>query len=202
VEAIVFRSRDIGRLAVAEAPRWLTFGRPSVYLDSTIPSYLGSTLSRDALVARCQRITRIWWKRYRRDYEVLVSTRVMAEVTAGAPDLAKERLALVRTMRSLDCEAHHLELARSLLRPGVLPLKARADAEHIAIAACNSVRFLLTWNCQHLANPMIARKIAQICEAHALECPMICTPETLMRISLNERSDHQSNSRAASSADD
>ena len=43
---------------------------------------------------------------------------------------------------------------------------SRADAEHIAFAATNSVRFLLTWNYKHLANRTILRRVAQRCESH------------------------------------
>ena len=202
MEAIVFRSFDIGWLGVAEAPRWLTFGRPGVYLDSTIPSYACSARSRDALIARRQRITRIWWDRYRRDYELLISDRVTEEVSIGAPVFARQRLSLIRSIRSLACEPHHFALVELLLRPGILPMKAKADAQHIATAAYNSVRILLTWNCKHLANPIIARKVAQTCEAHGLECPLICTPETLMRIYSHERSNHPSDSRDPSSVFD
>jgi hypothetical protein len=54
------------------------------------------------------------------------------------------------------------------------------DAEHIAIAATNSVDLLLTWNCKHLANPIIHREVVRACEAKDFRCPQICTPEKLM----------------------
>jgi hypothetical protein len=79
-------------------------------------------------------------------------------------------------------------LLASLVEDGLLPEKARADAEHIAFAATNSVRFLLTWNCKHLANRTILRRVAQRCEWHGFRCPEICTPEAMVRAYANERS--------------
>jgi predicted nucleic acid-binding protein len=182
MEAIVFRSQDTTWLRVAEEPAWYGLDRPTVFLDTTIPSYVVGGASRDSLVARRQRITRIWWERYRRQFELVVSNRVVWEMRRGAPAKSEERLRLTESIRSVVCEAHHEAFARELMRPGALPLKAEEDAMHIAVAAFNSVRFLLTWNCKHLANPTIARKVAQTCAAHDLVCPRICTPETLMRI--------------------
>ena len=41
-------------------------------------------------------------------------------------------------------------------------------------------RYLLTWNCKHLANAQIARRIALVCEKPGHRMPIICTPEGLM----------------------
>jgi predicted nucleic acid-binding protein len=182
MEAIVFRSQDTTWLGVAEEPAWYGLERPTVFLDTTILSYVVGGASRDPLVARHQRITRIWWKRYRHRFELVLSDRVVQEMRRGSPAKSKERLQLTESIRSVVCEAHHEAFAHELLRPGALPLKAELDALHIAVAAFNSVQFLLTWNCRHLANPTIAGKVAQTCATHDLACPRVCTPETLMRV--------------------
>ena len=182
MEAIVFRSQqDSSWLRIAEQPGWYGLERPTVFLDTTIPSYVVGSASRNSLVARHQRITRVWWDRYRRHYDLVISDRVIQEMRRGAPSKVAERVRLMESIRSVVCETRHEAFALELLRPGVLPLKAEQDAMHIAVAAFNSVRILLTWNCKHLANPTIARKVAQTCAAHDLICPRICTPETLMR---------------------
>lgn len=51
---------------------------------------------------------------------------------------------------------------------GRLPGRAHSDAAHVAIAATNSLAVLLTWNCKHLANPSIHRKIVRACEVEGL----------------------------------
>ena len=71
-------------------------------------------------------------------------------------------------------------LAQAILASGVLPLSAGRDAVHVAVAALHRVDYLLTWNCKHLANAQIMRKIESVCQAHGHPMPIICTPEELM----------------------
>ena len=40
--------------------------------------------------------------------------------------------------------------------------------------------FLLTWNCRHLANGVLADKIESVCEEAGFTAPRILTPELLM----------------------
>ena len=57
--------------------------------------------------------------------------------------------------------------------------RAATDAVHIAIAAVHRMDFLITWNCVHIANAIIARGVASVCRRHGFECPVICTLEEL-----------------------
>jgi hypothetical protein len=70
-------------------------------------------------------------------------------------------------------------LASGILASGILPRKAATDAAHIAIAAVHGMDFLLTWNCVHIANAVIAKAVANTCRRRGFECPVICTPEEL-----------------------
>jgi hypothetical protein len=54
-------------------------------------------------------------------------------------------------------------LAALLLARHALPAKARVDALHVAIAATNDIRYLLTWNCRHIANATLREKITATC---------------------------------------
>ena len=63
---------------------------------------------------------------------------------------------------------------------GVIPSHAVPDAAHIAVTAIHGIDYLLTWNCKHLANAQISRRIAMVCENLELKMPIICTPEELM----------------------
>jgi hypothetical protein len=38
----------------------------------------------------------------------------------------------------------------------------------------------MTWNCRHIANPVIQEKIAAYLEQQGLFLPIICTPEELL----------------------
>ena len=61
-----------------------------------------------------------------------------------------------------------------------LPIKAELDALHIALATVHGMDYLLTWNCKHIANAAMHRKIAAVCRREGFEPPVICTPEELM----------------------
>jgi hypothetical protein len=71
------------------------------------------------------------------------------------------------------------ELGQFLIIRGALPMKARVDALHIAIAATNAIRYLATWNCRHLANAALRTKIQSACMERGFEAPVICTPMEL-----------------------
>jgi hypothetical protein len=43
-----------------------------------------------------------------------------------------------------------------------LPEKANEDSLHIAIATIYGLDYLLTWNCKHIANAEIQKRIAKI----------------------------------------
>lgn len=71
-------------------------------------------------------------------------------------------------------------LAETFLRKRIIPAKAAEDGLHIAIAIIHSVDYLLTWNCKHIANPEIQRKIMDYLSNQGRFLPFICTPEELL----------------------
>jgi hypothetical protein len=86
---------------------------------------------------------------------------------------------VIRDLPVLDITPEVGLLASGILASGILPRKAATDAAHIAIAAVHGMDFLLTWNCVHIANAVIAKAVASTCRQHGFECPVICTPEEL-----------------------
>ena len=71
-------------------------------------------------------------------------------------------------------------LTQAIMAVGILPPHAFPDAAHVAVSAVHSIDYLLTWNCKHLANAQIARRIAVVCKKLGHKMPIICTPEELM----------------------
>jgi len=63
---------------------------------------------------------------------------------------------------------------------GLIPTRAASDAIHIGYAAAHEMDFLLTWNCRHILNKMIERRLAAVCTAMGLSLPVLCTPSELM----------------------
>jgi len=73
-----------------------------------------------------------------------------------------------------------IELGRALIADGMLPPKAGIDALHVAVASVHEMDVLLTWNCRHLANAELLRKLARYLGGKDYEIPVITTPEELM----------------------
>jgi hypothetical protein len=156
--------------------------KPTVYLETTIIGYLAMRLSRDLLVAANQQLTRDWWDNHRHKYESVISRFVIDECAKGDPTAAQERQTYINELQLINLPADVKPLADALLSRVSLPKKAEYDALHISAAAVNGVEYLLTWNCSHIANPALRRKIDAICRDLGHEPPVICTPQELMEI--------------------
>jgi hypothetical protein len=166
---------------VAETPAEYVLHRPRLYLETTIPSYLTARTSRDLNVARMQKVTLEWWNSWRTNFEIYVSKLVLDEVAEGNPEAAERRQALIAPYMALTADDRSWKLTNFLMDHCGLPMRALADAEHVAVAAVHSMEFLLTWNCAHLVNEQFAPRIAATCKAEGFTCPRICTPDQLIK---------------------
>ncbi len=144
-----------------------------VYIETSVISYLTARPSRTILGAARQQLTQAWWKQ-RADYDLLISQAVWQECAAGDAEAAGRRLA------ALEVTEEMIILAEELTVRQIIPAKAIEDALHIAVATLHRVDFLLTWNCRHIANPVIQEGIAEYLEEQGLILPIICTPEELL----------------------
>jgi predicted nucleic acid-binding protein len=154
--------------------------KPKLYMETTVPSYLAARPSRDLIIAGHQQITREWWQERRELFQIFVSQLVVDEVSAGDPAAVRERLRAIEDLPLLDITPEVEPLASALLEARVLPPKAATDAAHIALATVHGMDLLVTWNCVHIANAVMAKAVARVCEEHGFECPVICTPEELL----------------------
>jgi hypothetical protein len=82
----------------------------------------------------------------------------------------------------LEATIHAERLTEAIIEAGAIPKRAVRDAAHIAVAAVNDIDYLLTWNCRHLANAQIIRRVSVICNTRGFSMPVICTPEELMGV--------------------
>jgi len=153
-----------------------------VYVETAVVSYLTARPSRDLIIAAHQQITHDWWDFRRGDFELCASQLIFQEAGAGDPQAAQERLRVVKTMIMLDTTEEALALAEELVQAGALPAKAADDALHVAVAATQSVPYLLTWNCRHLANATMRPLIETVCVQKGYRAPILCTPEELRKV--------------------
>lgn len=152
----------------------------SVYLETTFISYLVARPSRDLLVAAHQQTTQEWWADRRAEFECSVSQVVIDEASLGDPQEVQKRLAVIGNLPALEVTEDAESLAQAILSSGAIPPRAIRDAAHIAVAAVHDIDYLLTWNCRHLANAQVTRKILLVCDRLGQRMPIICTPEELM----------------------
>ena len=152
----------------------------SVYLETTVISYVAARPSRDLLVAAHQQASHDWWNDRRLQFACYVSQVVIDEANAGDEVAAAARMDLIDEMPVLEITEEAEWLTEALVADGAMPTRAVRDAAHVAVAAVHDVDYLLTWNCTHLANAQIMRKVAIVCRSHGVGMPLICTPEELM----------------------
>ena len=150
-------------------------GKPRVYVETSVISYLTALPSRDLVVAAHQQVTTDWWSERQR-FELLVSDAVLEEIVRGDAVAAARRLAAVQGLAVLSVAPAAEALARAFLQAAAMPSKAALDAVHVAIAATHGVDFLVTWNCTHIANASVREKIEAACRAAGFRPPVICTP--------------------------
>lgn len=152
---------------------------PTVYIETSIVSYLAAYPSRDLITAAHQQITHTWWQKRRPEFLIFASQVVLDEAAAGDPQMASRRMEILKDVPLLEVTPEVAELAATLITRLPLPQRAGADAVHIAVAAYHDVSFLLTWNCTHIANASLRPRIEKICREQGYSAPVLCTPEEL-----------------------
>jgi len=149
----------------------------SVYIETSIISYLVAKPSNNLITAARQKITFDWWNNQRYKYNIFISELVVAEAIKGDKIAAKERIEVIKTIPVLEITNECIELANIFFKKAKFPENARDDALHIAIATNYKMDFLLTWNFRHLANAHFIRKLQKISLEEGLMIPTICTPQ-------------------------
>ena len=159
--------------------------RPTVYIETSIISYLAAYPSRDLITAAHQQITHTWWHERRPDFSLFASQVVLDESAAGDSRMASRRMEILKDLPLLEITPPVAELAATLIARLPLPPRAGADAAHIAVSAYHGMNFLLTWNCSHIANAVLRPRIEMICREQGFSPPVLCTPEELGRSTEN-----------------
>ena len=110
----------------------------------------------------------------------MVSQAVFDEAQDGDADAAGRRLAVGKGVDSVPTTPEAVALANTLVRAHALPEKARTDAMHVALATVHGADLLLTWNCRHIANPVMLPRIYSTLDKAGYKCPAIVTPAQIL----------------------
>jgi hypothetical protein len=153
--------------------------KPTVYVETTVVGYLTARQQIDAVIAGHQIATKKWWSTARDRFDLVVSQVVVEECADGDPTAAAERLRAIDGLALVGFSAQVEHLIKELLDKCALPRTEPEDAAHIALAAVNSIEYLVTWNLRHIANSVMRRKIEHVISEAGYQPPVICTPEEL-----------------------
>jgi len=153
---------------------------PSVYLETTIASYLAASPSRDLVMAAHQQITHDWWRTARDRFDLYVSEAVLSEIRRGDADAAARRLELTADLPVLAFSEDVEWLIRAYDRRLGLVGSASADLPHFAYAVSYNMDYLVTWNCAHIANGQVIRRLLAVNGEIDRPTPVIVTPEELL----------------------
>jgi hypothetical protein len=96
--------------------------RPTLYLDSSVPSYWLVPERDDPIVAARHLITRRWWSQELVRFEVFISQIALDELAGGQPNRARQRLALVKPPTTTPNRDRRRRPKDPLLSRGLLPL--------------------------------------------------------------------------------
>jgi predicted nucleic acid-binding protein len=149
-----------------------------VYIETSVISYLAAKPSNNLRVKLNQKDTKDWWKK-RQNYACFISYEVLNEIAAGNKEQSTRRQKLCKNVPLLEINDECLKLAEKIVKSGIVPVKAGADALHIATAAVHKIDYLLTWNCKHIANVHIQDRLLVFLNKSGYNKPILCTPSEI-----------------------
>lgn len=128
--------------------------------------------------------TQRFWQIAQTDYVLLSSLAVIDELEQGVFPHQKEMIELVNDLSIVPIDENILEIVDTYIDHKVMPGDPRGDALHLALASYHKCDFLLTWNCNHLANANKFGHIRRINVMLGLYVPLLVTPLELLGESL------------------
>jgi predicted nucleic acid-binding protein len=155
--------------------------KPLVYVETTIPSFYHETRTAPAIVAR-RDWTRQWWEAAPDKFQLLTSPVVLNELANGPADRRSTWLQFMKDLPVLPVDEPMETIVRTYLRHKLMPADPPGDALHLALASYHKCDFLVTWNCQHLANANKFGHVRRVNTMLGLFVPAIVTPLELLGV--------------------
>jgi predicted nucleic acid-binding protein len=156
--------------------------KPTVYLETSVISYLFVKPSRHSLHAAHHQLTVDWWQQIQPQVDCFISSFVMEEISKGDIQTAQRR---VKAVSHLPVLQHHDEieqLAHTYFTALSLPKKAELDAFHLATAVWYKLDYLLSWNSKHIVGTRVKKIVQDLNRQYGRPTPIICTPEDFTEI--------------------
>ena len=164
--------------------------KPTVYVETTVVSYLTSRPSNDAVISSRQQVTQQLWNEYFDNFDFMVSVIVISEIEQGDAKEAERRLNAVANLTALQTSSISDALAQELIDTRAMPHNSPQDAQHIAIATVHNLDYLVSWNYKHIVNENKRQHIDRVCLSMGFEPTTVCTPiELIEEIQMREKFD-------------
>ncbi len=152
------------------------------YIETTIPSFYHEVRTHPTMVAR-RLWTREWFDVAAVNEELVTSAAVLEELERGEFPGRADAVKLIENLIPLHISTEVRDIVREYIDRKLMPANPSGDALHLAVASYYSCDFLVTWNCQHLANVNKFDSIAHINGILKLAIPKLVTPLELLGMS-------------------
>lgn len=154
--------------------------KPTVYIETTIPSFYHSVRSTPEMIA-VRQWTRDWWDGESCRYQLVTSQAVLKELEQGDHRKKVEKLAMIRRLPLLTINSPIAEIVEVYIQRKIMPEHSTGDALHLALASFYNCDYLLTWNCKHIANANKFNHIRRVNQLLHLKTPELVTPLELTK---------------------
>ncbi len=111
---------------------------------------------------------------------MVTSDAVVIELEDGDYPSREAALSLVKELPRLSMTPAVAEIVEAYVRHRLMPTDPSVDALHLALASYHKCEFLVTWNCQHLANANKYGHIRRVNNLLGLYVPVLATPLELL----------------------
>ncbi len=155
------------------------------YIETTIPSFYHEVRTEPDMIAR-RDWTRRWFDAVVKSDRVVTSAAVLSVLENGDFPGRELALKLLDDLELLAIDFAVAEIVDAYTKHTLMPQDPFGDALHLALASYHRCDFLVTWNCQHLAN---ARKFGHIRRLNGilgLFVPELVTPMELLGENWNQ----------------
>lgn len=105
---------------------------------------------------------------------------MLDELREGTYPSREPALALVAGLPQLEVTPEVAEIVAAYIQHRLMPAEPVGDALHLALASYHRCNFLVTWNCQHLANANKFGHLRLVNNLLGLYVPVLATPLELL----------------------
>ena len=157
--------------------------KKTVYLDTSIPSYYFD--ERESVSFQSE-VTQKWFREEADNFEIYLSEATLGELDSGDYPNKRKVTEFAFRFEVLPAERQVVEITDVYVQNYVMPKDRKGDAMHLAFASYYKIDFLLTWNCNNLANANKKQHIRIINTRLNVGIPEIITPLQLFSESVKE----------------